>query len=450
VLPATRPLRDPDIWWHVRLGELILHDGIPHHEIWSYTILGRDWHPTAWLSDVALASLHDAGGWRAIVLFKVLASAAVLVLLYRQVMPQARAEISSVVYVAALASVGTFFTERPQVLSFILVLVIGPWARRLATTGNWQPWHWVAITYAWCNLHGMWVLAPALLATAAVAWTIQTGPSRLTLRTLGTALAAAALAIGSTTLTPVGPGLTLQPLAVRAVGQEITEWQPTSLLGNAPLAFGILLLLLVLSWAIRPPESRGLLILSLAIVVFSFVAVRNIAPATLLLAPVVADASGRAFSHWLPRAPSTVPRPIAMTLVTVITLVVAFLAFLRPATDPTLPWHIADRLEALPQPKHVVADYLVSGFLTGEAHSVSLAMDTRTDNFPKRFARDYLAMFKLGPHWRQTLREVDPDYAVLLSDSGFRQYLQKDRGWVLMEEEHGFVLLHPPTSRTSS
>ena len=82
VLLATRPLTDPDIWWHVRLGDLIRQSGVPHRELWSYPILGDPWHPTAWLTDVLLSFLHAAGGWRAIVLFKVVLAAAILVTLY--------------------------------------------------------------------------------------------------------------------------------------------------------------------------------------------------------------------------------------------------------------------------------------------------------------------------------------------------------------------------------
>lgn len=177
-LPAARPLRDLDIWWHVRLGYLIRQNGVPQHELWSYPILGDPWHPTAWLTDVLFSVLHEAGGWRAIVVYKVLASAGILVMLYRQVVPRARAEITAPVFVIALASISMFFGERPQLLSFLLVLTIGPWAVRLSTTGEWRAWPWVAITYLWCNLHGMWVLGPALLGLAAVSWTVQSGFSR--------------------------------------------------------------------------------------------------------------------------------------------------------------------------------------------------------------------------------------------------------------------------------
>jgi hypothetical protein len=445
VLLATRPLSDPDIWWHVRLGDLIRSHGVPHHELWSYPILGDPWHPTAWLTDVLLSTLHDVGGWRAIVLFKVVASAGILVMLYRQVVPRARAELTAPVFVIALASIGVFFNERPQLLSFLLILVVGPWAVRFATTGHWRAWPWVAITYLWCNLHGWWVLGPALLGLGAVSWVVQSHFSRSSLITLSKAAGIGVIAALTTMATPVGPALTFQPLAVHAIAPEITEWQPTSLLGNAPLGFALLLLCLLVSWAVAPPKQVGLLVFSLGAIAFSFVAVRNVAPVTLLLAPIVAQAAGAAFGPLLDRRPpSLVPVWVGVAAGTVTAALVVTAAFARPAVDPTIPWRIVHQLDALPGPKHVVADFLLSGILTGEAPSASVAMDTRVDNYSASYAHRYLAMLQMGNHWERTFAEADPNYVVLVTESGLRQYLQHDRHWVVMTRDNGFVLLRPP------
>ena len=445
VLLATRPLTDPDIWWHVRLGDLIRQSGVPHRELWSYPILGDPWHPTAWLTDVLLSFLHAAGGWRAIVLFKVVLAAAILATLYRQVVPRARAEISSVVFVTAVTCMGFFFSERPQMFSLLLVLLVGPWAVRLATTGQWRAWPWVAITYLWCNLHGWWVLAPALLGLAAVSWAAQSRFSRSSLVTLAKAAVTGVLAVLATMATPVGPALTFQPLAVHAIAPEITEWQPTSLLGNAPLGYAVLLLILLVSWAVAPPKQIGLLVFCLGAIAFSFVAVRNVGPVTLVLAPIVAQAAGAAFGPRLDRRPpSLVPLWVGVAVGTVTAALVATAAFARPAVEPTIPWRIVHQLDALPGPKHVVADFLLSGVLTGEARSASVAMDTRVDNYSASYAHRYLAMLEMGNHWQRTFDEADPDYVVLVTESGLRQYLQNDRHWVLMTRDNGFVLLRPP------
>jgi hypothetical protein len=446
-LLATRPLRDPDIWWHVRLGDLIREHGVPRHELWSYPILGDPWHPTAWLSDATLSLLHEGGGWRAIVLFKVLVSAAILLMLYRQVVPRARAEITAPVFVIALASIGVFFSERPQMLSFLLMLIVGPWAVRLATTGQWRTWPWVLITYLWCNVHGWWVLAPALLVLGAISWGAQSRFSHSSLLTMAKAAGTAVIAVLTTMATPVGPALTLQPFAVHAISPEISEWRPTSLLGNAPLGYTLLLLCLLVSWVVAPPRSVGLLVLCLGAITFSLVAVRNVAPVTLLLAPIAAQAAGAAFGPLLEkRSPSMLPGWVGVGAATVTAALVVTAAFARPAVDPTIPWRIVHQLGALPAPKHVVADFIVSGVITGEVPSASVAMDTRVDNYSETYVHRYLDMLKMGTGWRRAFAQADPDYVVLLDASGLRDYLQHDRHWVVMMRDNGFVLMRPPQS----
>jgi hypothetical protein len=445
-LPATRPLRDPDVWWHVRLGDLIREHGVPHHELWSYPILGTPWHPTSWLTDVLFSVLHEAGGWRALVVFKVLASFGILVMLYRQVVPRARAEITAPVFVIAVASIGLYFGERPQLLSFVLVLVVGPWSRRLATTGQWRAWPWVAITYLWCNLHGMWVLGPALLGLAATSWAVQSGFSPSSLRTLVRAVATAVVATLTTMATPVGPGLMLQPLAVHAIAPEISEWQPTALLGNAPTGYTVLLLVLLVSWVIAHPRHMGLFVYAVGVIAFSLVAVRNVAPAALLLAPIAAEATVTAFAPRLGRRPeSTIPRWVGLIAGGLAAAFVVIAAFARPAVEPTIPWRIVHELQALPAPKHVVAVFSVSGIVTGEIPSASVAMDTRVDSYNATYAHKYLDMLRMGPGWRSTFAEADPDYVVLLSESGLRSYLQHDRHWVVLVSDNGYVLLRPPS-----
>jgi hypothetical protein len=443
-LPATRPLRDPDVWWHVRLGDLIRQSGVPHRELWSYPIIGDPWHPTSWLTDVLFSVLHDTAGWRGLVVFKVLASAAILVMLYRQVVPRARAEITAPVFVMAVASIGLYFGERPQLLSFLLVLVVGPWSRRLATTGHWRAWPWVAITYLWCNLHGMWVLGPALLGLAAISWTVQSGFSPGSLRTLARAAGIAVLATLTTMATPVGPGLMLQPLSVHAIASEISEWQPTSLIGNAPPGYTILLACLLTSWVIAHPRHVGLFVFSVGVIAFSLVAVRNVAPAALLLAPVASGAAAAAIApRFGGRPQSTVPTWVGLVAGGVAAALVVIAAFVRPAVEPTIPWRIVSELQVLPAPKHVVAVFSVSGIITGNVPSASVAMDTRVDNYSATYAHRYLDMLRMGPRWRRTFAEADPDYVVLLNDSGLRDYLQHDRHWVVMTRDNGYVLMRP-------
>jgi hypothetical protein len=166
---------------------------------------------------------------------------------------------------------------------------------------------------------------------------------------------------------------------------------------------------------------------------------------TLLLAPIVAQAAGAAFGPLLEKRPqSLVPLWVGVAAAIGTAGLVMTAAFARPAVDPTIPWRIVHQLDALPAPKHVVADFLVSGVITGEVPSASVAMDTRVDNYSLAYTHEYLSMLRMGRGWRQTFAKADPDYVVLLNDSGMRAYLEHDRHWVVMMRDNGFVLLRPP------
>lgn len=65
-----RPIWDVDIFWQLRLGELILdHGGPVTHEPFAATHLGETLAPVAWLGQAVLAQVRGLGGWTALRVF---------------------------------------------------------------------------------------------------------------------------------------------------------------------------------------------------------------------------------------------------------------------------------------------------------------------------------------------------------------------------------------------
>src|SRR5690242_20645014 len=48
---------DPDVWWHLRNGKLILDSGVPSHDVYSFTAQGRPWLVQEWLTEVVMYGL---------------------------------------------------------------------------------------------------------------------------------------------------------------------------------------------------------------------------------------------------------------------------------------------------------------------------------------------------------------------------------------------------------
>src|SRR5438105_1959105 len=57
---------DPDVWWHLRDGRLIIESGIPTHDVYSFTALGRPWLLQEWLTEVFMYGLKSLFGYGAV------------------------------------------------------------------------------------------------------------------------------------------------------------------------------------------------------------------------------------------------------------------------------------------------------------------------------------------------------------------------------------------------
>ena len=59
---GVRATLDPDMWWHLRTGEAIWNDGIPRHDIFSFTVPDHEWITHEWLSDVLMWRIYESLG----------------------------------------------------------------------------------------------------------------------------------------------------------------------------------------------------------------------------------------------------------------------------------------------------------------------------------------------------------------------------------------------------
>src|SRR5438309_948854 len=63
LMPVTRTIQDPDFWWHLRAGQLILAKGaLLGTDPFTYTVAGHAWTMHEWLSEVFFALANRAGG----------------------------------------------------------------------------------------------------------------------------------------------------------------------------------------------------------------------------------------------------------------------------------------------------------------------------------------------------------------------------------------------------
>jgi len=65
---ASRPIKDPDFYWHLKTGQYLLENkSIPHTYIFSTSKFGSEWVTHEWLSELFMYSIFSLLGYAGLV-----------------------------------------------------------------------------------------------------------------------------------------------------------------------------------------------------------------------------------------------------------------------------------------------------------------------------------------------------------------------------------------------
>ncbi|MFL6139682.1 MAG: hypothetical protein ACJ74O_18055 [Frankiaceae bacterium] len=445
------PESDVDLWWHVKLGNEILHrhSAFGVGTTWSFAPVHGHWTSSEWLSEVVLAGAHDIAGWSGISWLRVLLTAWLFYRLYRLIVPGRALLPASVVFCVTVGWLGATIQERPQLASLILLTWLAGHAREMLR-GSTGPRLWVvaALTVLWANVHGLWVMVPTVLALLAAGRLLDSGRAGLPSVRRPALLALVAVLAGC--VTPLGPRGLLLPFVLKGSTHFIAEWGPTVVADKTTFGLLALTVPLLVVWArsgTRVPRSEVLYVL--ALLAFAMVAFRSLPPAVVLLAPICADRLSDAWTR-----PLTAPRPAERVVLATVAATAAALCVLGPVAllvseDPlprsALPLGIAARLAAEPGEHRVLNSYNASGVLLEfGGPRTKVAVDGRAERYGGAYIDRYLATLDMRDDWQGMLRELRPTHAVLYAHAVIVQAL-KERGWrVVIADDSGFTLLEPP------
>ncbi len=84
VRPVADPILDPDVWWHLRVGQWICeHRAVPTTDPFSIHGAEKAWVAYSWLYEVLVYGLYEAFGLAGIVIYRAAMSLAVVAVLHR-------------------------------------------------------------------------------------------------------------------------------------------------------------------------------------------------------------------------------------------------------------------------------------------------------------------------------------------------------------------------------
>ena len=445
-LHTIRPIRDPDIFWHVEAGREIVRERSLAHigDQWTFGPADPDWKSTQWLSELVITGVHALAGWEGITIARLVLALAFYGVLARVLLRRPTSVVAAITYLAVVvASIGAF-EERPQLVSLLFLPWLAGILRDVVVHGRDPHWSLLLLVWLWANLHGLWVLAPASLGIVAAGLALNGRSGLRRARTIGL-WTLGTLAAGA--LTPVGPELLWSPIRFAGRTSHIVEWQHTTYNSSEAMVLGLMVAVIVVCWARSPdPVEPAEILLTLAVAAFAVLAVRNVFPAVILLAPITATRA----TGFLPYPDAPPGRVLQRLLgaaggVAAIGLVVA-IALVQVRTDAltaSQPDRIGRYLAQAPAGSRVFADYNITGALIhwGEGRT-RLFIDGRADRYDPDVVNQYLALLA-GVNWERDLARMNVEYAVLASDVRLAELLRQ-HGWRRVMTEEPFVLLQRP------
>ena len=317
-----RAFLDPGALWHVKVGELILADGFPRTDPFTFTFAGRPWVPQQWLAEVGMAAAHRLAGLDALLLGLATLVAAVFTAIFRRCVAAGMGPLLAGLVVGGGLAAGAFhYCARPHMATVALLA----WTTTSLVDfdrGRCGPWRLVGLIplfALWTNLHGG-VLGGILTLGLAVGGWVVVGRfrPRSTILLLGILVACA--------LTPfVNPfGLELLHTWGRIVGSAVLPQvvdehmplDPRTPAGLAVLGFGLFYLVLLVGTL--PARPRVTWLIPVVWLALSLKGIRNGPLFAVTAAVVLADLWPHTVWHRLlkqygdgslARDPDPAPRP---------------------------------------------------------------------------------------------------------------------------------------------
>lgn len=436
---------DPDLYWHIVLGHSLLTHWWSGADPIAFTA-ALPWRPEAWLAEVGYSALVSAFGYAGILGLRLVLEVCFVGALLWALRRGRPAWVATVVF-AAVALPGLFYLQqdRPQTISFVLLVPVGVWLLR-GLQGVDPPRWWVVAgyTWLWANIHGMWVMVPVVCLLLMVARLLDAGrdgvPQAVAWLLRGVAAVVAAA------LTPMGPWVVLAPLRLGAATKTITEWGPTTTAVLMTWSLILVLLLLVVGWARGARRgSWGELLAVTALALFATNAERNVVVSAVLLAPLAAETlAGFSPPRWL-GTQRTVPRAAVAVVAVLAVTATAYTYGQDRVINPRDPAHIAATLAAQHRPLRVLNDYNVSGFIRDfGGNGVRVAVDGRADRYGGPALAAYSSMMAGQGSWQEQVAALRANAAVLLSTSALAGLLASQDDWVQLQTDGRWVLLVPP------
>jgi hypothetical protein len=470
ILAARTPV-DPDMWWHLKAGEVSwtnLHPLLS--DPFSFTRYGEAWINHSWLSQVGMYLLFSFGGFLALGGGMALLATASMGLVYLQMEGPAILKAFLLILGSIVAAV--VWSVRPQLVSLVLLSIVAVilffYKCRQKNYIKWLP----LVFLLWANLHGGYPLGFLLIGAMITGELINhllRDTSNTTLswqqlkQLIGWSLASVlALLINANGLNIWK--IPFQTVEVSALQQFISEWASPDFheLYQQPYLWLLFAVLAAVGLSRKRIDGTDLV----SIILFAYmglVARRNFGPFAIIALPVLSRHLWAAIQSWGKRPglepvqadePSTVlprrrprwQRRLNLVIVGMLALVafgklyiVTSPGFVQTATVTTEPvaaidWMLENNLHG-----RVFNEYNWGGYLIWRTQELPVFVDGRTDLFGDQIMGEWLTIVQAGEGWRENLDQWRVDFVLVDPGRPLAKALP-EAGWKMLYSDTQAVL----------
>jgi hypothetical protein len=438
---GTRTLfRDSDTGWHIRTGEAILDNlSAPRADTFSYTRNGQPWLAWEWLSDASFGTAHRFGGLTAVA---VLAALVIAVTIWLSAILAlslgGNLFMTAAAIVVLLGTTSIHWLARPHIFSWLLALVV------LAIAERGQRLLYLAplIACIWANVHGSFLLAPAILFMYAVGgWLGKQASIRF---------AAASLAsLVATFVNPYGWRLHAHVFAYLNddyLMDHIAEFRSYSFHTPGAIYVELFLFIAVLgTLALLKQRAFGPALLALGLLHISLYSARHLPTAAVLLLPLSVVALSREAKEWpklraffdyserLQAIDARILGVVPVVLVLALTLagVDGLARAGRVGFDPSkFPVRAADFLEKQKAGGRIFTRDQWGGYLIYRFNGrTKVFLDGRSDFYGQDLLETYAQVVEVKPGWDAVLNEYNVGVVLIAPDHALASALKLSRAW---------------------
>lgn len=445
---------DPDMWWHLKMGEIIwTTHSIPLHDLFSYTTNHHALVPQEWLGELTIYLAFKLGGYSGLMLWLCVLASALFIAAYGLCTAyggNVKIAFVGAVIVWLFSTIG--LSIRPQMIGYLLLileLILIHWGRTRSP-------RWFlclpALFALWINSHASFLLGIVVagLVLFSSYFHFQAGslvaprwdPARRQML-----LIALALSVGALFLNPDGIHQVLYPLDAM-LHQKINlayvqEWQPIPMTDPRGLALLLVLLGSFLTVVLRRSELLfdELIILSAA----TWIGIghrRTLFAFGILAAPILCRQLSGLWEGYVPEKDPHWLNAIFMAGA----LLLAFFAF--PSTQDLMNQAEANspvRAVAYLRSHHLAGpmlnDYGFGGYLIWAAPEYPVSIDGRADLYEwAGFLGEYGAWATLQADPRVLLQKYKINFCLLSADSTQVHVLQILPGWQQVYADNNSVI----------